>query len=321
MSVLTLIELKKALLANRDDIAAALESAVAELELCRAKCMELEGLIERGRLVLGVEDPKVEPLTLHAAMEVVLREHGDGLSAPELARELNKRHLYRPRKGGPVEPDRSMLARAPTKAYSRGNRAGSSSGPSLSSHDENPWADGPIATLPLTGCGRISPVLAPRLARPPSAWRSDRTAEAALLSGSGRDLAALYASLFGTRDRGLDQSGDDDNVRATWALLGVWAVSRIAGPGSSTLEEAEQWFFGQKEARSPIASQAGLDRRFTTFCSRSMSQRLRTCFRTCLTRMDQVHAARFSGIRRAPMPDPRSDATGFSTRQGTSPTS
>ncbi len=104
ISVPTLIELKKALLANRDDIAAALESAVAELELCRAKCMELEGLIERGRLVLGVEDPKVEPLTLHAAMEVVLREHGDGLSAPELARELNKRHLYRPRKGGPVEP-------------------------------------------------------------------------------------------------------------------------------------------------------------------------------------------------------------------------
>lgn len=104
ISVLTLIELKNALLANRDGIEAALDSAVAELERYRAKCAELEGLIERGRLVLGVAEPKMEPLTLHAAMEIVLRDYDGGLSAPELARELNKRRLYRPRNGGPVEP-------------------------------------------------------------------------------------------------------------------------------------------------------------------------------------------------------------------------
>lgn len=104
ISVQKLIDLKNALLANRDGIEAALESAVAELERCRAKCAELEGLIERGRLVLGVAEPKTEPLTLHEAMEMVLRDYHEGLSAPELARELNKRRLYRPRKGGPVEP-------------------------------------------------------------------------------------------------------------------------------------------------------------------------------------------------------------------------
>lgn len=74
-----------------------------------------------------------------------------------------------------------------------------------------------------------------------------RTAEAALFSSSGPELVARYASLFGARDRGLAESVGDEQARATWALLGVWAVARIANPRPLTLEEAEQWFFGRED--------------------------------------------------------------------------
>lgn len=98
------IELREALLANRDGIAAALELAETELTACRRRCLELEELIGRARLILGLDESNREPLTLHDAMGVVLRDHGDGLTAPALAEEVNKRHLYQRKNGKPVEP-------------------------------------------------------------------------------------------------------------------------------------------------------------------------------------------------------------------------
>jgi len=101
-------QLRAALLANKDAVAAAISQAEAELARCQQRCEELAALIERARLVLDLDHPTdVEPLsrmTLHQAMGVVLAEHHEGLRARALAEEVNRRRLYRRKDGRPIDP-------------------------------------------------------------------------------------------------------------------------------------------------------------------------------------------------------------------------
>lgn len=98
-------DLRKALTANRDEVERAVHGAEQELERCRARCKNLEELISRGRAVLGVESSSSSEnsgnLTMHDAMVLVLRDHPDGLPAPDLLREIMERGLYSTRKGTP----------------------------------------------------------------------------------------------------------------------------------------------------------------------------------------------------------------------------
>lgn len=100
-------ELRRALLANKDNIEVTLAKAQEELAESRRQCAELEDLIERARVVLGAEEPtranRSEGRTLHAAMELVLHERNEAMSAPDLAAEINRRGLYRRRDGRPVD--------------------------------------------------------------------------------------------------------------------------------------------------------------------------------------------------------------------------
>jgi hypothetical protein len=101
-----MIELREALLANREDVALALEHAEAELTACQERCSELVDLIERARLVLGLathHPPGRRDLTLHAAIATILQDQGAAMTAPAIAREINRRSLYRRRDGRPVD--------------------------------------------------------------------------------------------------------------------------------------------------------------------------------------------------------------------------
>jgi hypothetical protein len=98
-----MIELRDALLANSDAIEKALHAAEAQRDSLQLQCAELEAWIERANVALGRLEPATEPLTLHEAMRVVLGQHRDGLTAPALADELNRRRLYRQKNGKPVE--------------------------------------------------------------------------------------------------------------------------------------------------------------------------------------------------------------------------
>jgi hypothetical protein len=98
-----MIELRDALLANSDAIEKALQAAEAERDSLRLKGAELDEWIERARITLGRVEPAKQPLTLHEAMQVVLRQHRAGLTAPALADELNRRGLYRQKNGKSVE--------------------------------------------------------------------------------------------------------------------------------------------------------------------------------------------------------------------------
>lgn len=101
-------ELRAALLANKDTVAAALGRAEAELARCQETCEELSALIERARMVLGLDRladvPPPSQMTLHHAMEVVLAEQREGLRARAIAEEVNRRRLYRRKDGRPVDP-------------------------------------------------------------------------------------------------------------------------------------------------------------------------------------------------------------------------
>jgi hypothetical protein len=102
------IDLREALLANKAGVEAALERAEAELDSLRARRAELEDLVERARLVLGLGSPdpshaQARPLTLHRAMEEILGDFPEGLAAPALATEITRRSLYHRRDGLPVD--------------------------------------------------------------------------------------------------------------------------------------------------------------------------------------------------------------------------
>jgi len=94
---------------QRDEVQAGLNEAERELAELDERRHELLGLIAAARSWLGTEPTQSEPdvdnelkpsrHTLHEAMEIVLREHPEGLRAPDLAREIASRGLYEGREG------------------------------------------------------------------------------------------------------------------------------------------------------------------------------------------------------------------------------
>jgi hypothetical protein len=91
---------------HRPQIQAALQEARRELAELEERRQELLGEIEAAASWLGgagsgpERDPELGSsgrLTLHGAMQAVLREHPEGLPVPELAAEIEKRDLYRRR--------------------------------------------------------------------------------------------------------------------------------------------------------------------------------------------------------------------------------
>lgn len=95
-------QLKTALLANRNEIRVAVVAAEVELAECRRKCAELESILSRARLVADLEEePRTnqKTQTLHDAMLTVITGRPQGLTARELATEVNQRGLYRRRDG------------------------------------------------------------------------------------------------------------------------------------------------------------------------------------------------------------------------------
>ena len=104
---------------TRPDFDSARESARKQVEqLLEAARAELEELDERREELLeeigaaetwlsGGSGGAIEvpgQTTLHEAMSTVLRAGGRPMRAPEIAEEINKRHLYRMRDGRPVHP-------------------------------------------------------------------------------------------------------------------------------------------------------------------------------------------------------------------------
>lgn len=106
----------------RADIEAGLREAEAELAELDARRAALVALIARANAALGLADqrpsgPPPRPPTLHEAMALVLREHGNGpLSAREIADEINQRRLYTKRDGSGVEVSQ-IHARAKNYAH------------------------------------------------------------------------------------------------------------------------------------------------------------------------------------------------------------
>jgi hypothetical protein len=101
--------LRKALTPDRDAVIAALADAELELEHLRAREAELEELIRRARELLGIRPgdvvpgggivAPVGPMTLHEAMQHVLRTNGP-MTSRQLADTINELGLYRQRQGG-----------------------------------------------------------------------------------------------------------------------------------------------------------------------------------------------------------------------------
>src|SRR5689334_9839321 len=102
-------ELRKLLEETRPALEDALADAERELaDLDERRC-ELQALIARARAALGEETrpptPAQERLTLHQALELVLREHDNRwMTVHELADEINARALYEKRDRTPVDP-------------------------------------------------------------------------------------------------------------------------------------------------------------------------------------------------------------------------
>jgi len=95
-----------ALQKSRQIIEAELTGARAELADLDARREELEALIAQAEAVLGGSHTgEAEPrMTLHDALALLLREHGDEpMTARELTDAVNERGLYRKRDGSPVE--------------------------------------------------------------------------------------------------------------------------------------------------------------------------------------------------------------------------
>ena len=103
-------DLRKVLEQNRPAIEAGLADAERELAELDARREELLGLISRARAALGdipptALKPAPERLTLHEAMELVLRENqNEWMTVRELADAINGRGLYEKRDGSVVDP-------------------------------------------------------------------------------------------------------------------------------------------------------------------------------------------------------------------------
>jgi hypothetical protein len=103
-------DLEKALEQNRPAIEAGLTQAERELAELDARREELLALIARARAALG-ETPRTvaksatERLTLHGAMQLVLRENqNEWMTVREVADAINQRGLYEKRDGSLVDP-------------------------------------------------------------------------------------------------------------------------------------------------------------------------------------------------------------------------
>ena len=103
-------DLRKALEQSRPAIEAGLADAEGELAELEARREELLALIARARAALGdspstLSKPGPERLTLHDAMELLLRENeNEWMTVRELADAINERGLYEKRDGSPVDP-------------------------------------------------------------------------------------------------------------------------------------------------------------------------------------------------------------------------
>jgi hypothetical protein len=103
-------DLREVLEQNRPAIEAGLLDAERELADLDARREELLGLISRARAALGELPsaaimPVAERLTLHEAMELVLRENeNEWMTVRELADAINERGLYEKRDGSRVDP-------------------------------------------------------------------------------------------------------------------------------------------------------------------------------------------------------------------------
>lgn len=104
---------------DRVALLVAIKQTEGELAGYREKCRELEELLAQARAL--VEPARTRGggaasrrMTLHRAMQEVLAQHPDGLSAPDLAAEINRRRLYLRRDGGPVDVPQ---VHARTQAY------------------------------------------------------------------------------------------------------------------------------------------------------------------------------------------------------------
>jgi hypothetical protein len=103
-------DLRAVLEQSRPAIEAGLRDAERELADLDARRGELLGLISRARAALGelppaAMKPPAERLTLHEAMELVLRENeNEWMTVRELADAINERGLYEKRDGSVVDP-------------------------------------------------------------------------------------------------------------------------------------------------------------------------------------------------------------------------
>jgi hypothetical protein len=98
-------ELAQALAKSREIIESALAEARGELATLEARRAELMALIAQGEAALSGSQPSetTPVMTLHEALELILREAGAPMTARQLADAVNDRGLYRTRDGTPVE--------------------------------------------------------------------------------------------------------------------------------------------------------------------------------------------------------------------------
>ena len=100
---------------QRPQLEAGIAEAEAQLLNLRAREAELLQHIRRARLALGEhlaeEESFKRRMTLHEAMRLVLREHGEPMAGKDLAAEINRRGLYGQKDGSPV-PLNQVHARA-----------------------------------------------------------------------------------------------------------------------------------------------------------------------------------------------------------------
>lgn len=91
--------------ATRREMEAFLAEAEREMQELEGRHSELLKAVAAARTWLGVGGGREEgPMALHDAMALVLRDHGnEGMRAPELADEINRRGLYRMRDGRPAD--------------------------------------------------------------------------------------------------------------------------------------------------------------------------------------------------------------------------
>jgi hypothetical protein len=103
-------QIRQVATAHVDEIQGDLDRARHELAQRRGDVGQLERHIASLERLVEIAQPGPvegqsadDPMTLHVAMELVLRDARHGMRAGELANEITRRRLYRMRDGRPVE--------------------------------------------------------------------------------------------------------------------------------------------------------------------------------------------------------------------------